>query len=171
MKILMITLGLAAVACLAACAALPSKATIAEAVTDPRVDAAAIRFETAIAAMLPSIGVAVTAPDSGVDPVEVGKAVRKAVDILDEARAVFDARSGNPADLVGKAFDVLDEAIPPSAGSKVRFALAIGRGAASVFAGSALPDGPPSPPSPDLKAARDRTDDAVKALLARLPAS
>lgn len=171
MKALYIGLALAGLAVLACgCAALPTKSDIVEAVTAPAVDGAAVRFEAALVVMASAVEVAATGPDSGVDKVKLAKAVTKAANGLDEARSLFDARSGDPATLIGKAFDALDDAVPATANIKVRFALAVGRSAASAFAGSLTLLGPPTPPSERLKAARVATDKAVDALLIALGA-
>lgn len=172
MKALYIGLALAGLAVLACgCATLPTKSDIAEAVAAPAVDAAAVKFETALAVMVSAVEVAATDPDSNVDKVRLAKAVTTAANGLDEARSLFDARSGDPATLIGKAFDAIDEAVPPSANIKVRFALAVGRSAATAFAGSLTLYGPPTPPSERLKNARVATDRAIDGLTAALGAS
>lgn len=167
MKCALIALAVLCAASLAACAALPSKSDITAAVTAPGVDSAAVRFEHAVAALVIGLDAATQAPGSGVNPAKLAKAAAEAHDALVEARTIFDARSGDPSGLVNRAFDALDEAVPATASAKVRFALALGRGAGSAFAGSALPVGPPTPPSPELIAAREATDLAVKALVDR----
>lgn len=171
MKALCIGLALASLAVLACgCAALPSKSQIVEIVTAPAVDATAVKFETAVAVMVSAVEVAASDPASGVDRAKLANAVTKAANGLDEARVLFDARSGDPTTLISKAFDALDEAVPTTANIKVRFALAVGRSAASAFVGSLTLIGPPTPPSERLKSAREATDKAVDALLIALGA-
>lgn len=159
--------GLAAVLC--GCAMLPTKADIAEAVAAPALDAAAVRFETAVAVMATSVEVAARQPDPGVDKVKLARAIRKAASVLGDARVAFDARSGDPATLVSMAFDAIDDAVPPTANVKIRFALALGRGAAVTYATGLTLAGPPSPPSEQLRMARASADEAIGSLLASLP--
>lgn len=170
MKTILSCLALAGVAVLfCACAALPSKRDIDQAMTAPGVDAAAANFETAVAVLAASIQVGLQQPDHGVDEVKLARAVRKAADRLDEARVMFDARTGNPTLLVGAAFDAIGAAVPPTASPKIRFALAIARGGASVYATGLVMTGPPSAPSERLKAARADANAAIAGLLASLP--
>lgn len=152
---------------LVACAT-PGVSSINAALVSPKADDAAVRFETALAVMVTSLEVAASAPDSGINKAKMATAVRKAYSALDEARGVFDARSGKPDELVARAFAALDEAVPVSASGKARLALALGRGAASVFVRSLVVDGPPLQPSAELKTAREATDRAVEALLIKL---
>ncbi|WP_304274073.1 hypothetical protein [Caulobacter segnis] len=170
MKSLMSCLALLGVAAiLTACVALPSKDDIAQAVTAPGVDAAAANFETAVAVLASSIAIAVDDPDAGVDEAKLAKAVRKAADALDEARVVFDARSGDPGGLIDKAFGALGEAVPMTASPRIRFALSVARGAGQVYAGRLHLVGAPAAPSERLKASREDADRAIAGLLARLP--
>lgn len=154
---------------LCACAALPSKGDIADAVAAPAVDAAAVQLENAVAVLAVSVEAAMRQPDAGVDRVKLAKGLRRAADRLDEARSLFDARTGDPAALVNAGFDALSEAVPVTASAKVRFALALFRGATAAYASGLTLTGPPPPPSEALKAARQRADAAIDALLASLP--
>jgi hypothetical protein len=170
MKTLLIGLAVASLAAVVCgCAILPSRGDIIEAVTDPAVDAAAVRFETALYVMTTSIAPVVADPSADLDQAKFAKRLRNAAADLDQARAMFDARSGDPVALTKAAFDRLDEAVPVGSSLKVRLALSAGRTAVSIFASSLSLAGPPSPPSEALVLARARTDRAVAELLARLP--
>lgn len=157
-------------ALLAACVGLPSKGDIASAITAPAVDAAAVKFETALYVMAASLEPAVTTPDAGVDRAKLAKAIVKVQGGLDQARALFDKRSGDTVGLVSQTFDVLDDAVPMTASLRVRLALAAARSAVMIYADSLRLAGDPVPPSDDLVSARARTDRAVKGLLAALAA-
>lgn len=156
--------GLAAALC--GCAMLPKKSDM----TVPAIDAAAVKFETALYAMVTSIASVVTDPQADVDRAKFARGLRKASADLDQARALFDARTGDPIGLTSAAFDLLDQAVPPGSSLKVRLAISAGRTAVTLFASSLDLTGPPSPPSQALRDARSRTDRAVAELLAQLPA-
>lgn len=170
MKTFLTCLALVGVAALfGACAALPSKQDINKAVTAPGVDAAAVHIETAVAVLARSMQLGLDQPNNGVDEVRLAKAVRRAAEVLDDARVLFDARTGDPVLLLNAAFDAIGSAVPPGASPKIRFALVIARGAASVYGSNLVMTGPPSAPSERLKAARADADAAIVALLASLP--
>lgn len=154
---------------LCACAALPSKKDILEAVNAPSVDAAAVHFENAVAVLAISVEATARQPDPGVDKVKLARAVRKAASKLEDARGLFDARTGRPDVLVNAGFDAINDAVPPTADYKIRFALSLFRGAASTYASGLSMTGPPAAPSEELKGARKRADAAIEALLAALP--
>ncbi len=172
MKNLLIGLAFAGLAVmLCGCAMLPTRGDVIEAVTSPAVDAAAVKFETALYAMATSIAPVVADPSADLDRAKFAKGLRNAAADLDQARALFDARSGDPIALTSSAFDLLDQAVPPGASFKVRLALSAGRTAVTVFAASLSLTGPPTPPSRALTLARARTDQAVADLLRRLTAA
>lgn len=164
--------GAAAVACLAlgGCSTLPARQTVSIEIDAATADAAAVKFEVAIAVFADTLAFAVTDPNTTVEPQKLGAQVAVARGYLERGRNAFDARTGDVTQLATQALDVVSAGLPPVAPTKVRTALLGARLAVGLYGATVgVRASAPVEPSEALVAARKSADAAVNRLLKTLP--
>jgi hypothetical protein len=161
-----------ALACLAlgACATLPARQTVSIEIDAATADAAAVKFEVAVAVFADTLAFAVADPNTTLDPQKLGAQVSEARIYLVRGRNAFDARTGDVTQLATQALDVVSAGLPPVAPTKVRTALLGARLAVGLYGATVgVRASAPVEPSEALVSARKSADAAVNRLLKTLP--
>lgn len=161
-----------ALACLGlgGCATSPGRQTVSIEIDAATADAAAVKFEVAVAVFADTLAFAVTDPATALDRQKLGAQVAEARTYLERGRNAFDARTGDVTQLATQALDVVSAGLPPVAPSKVRTALLGARLAVGLYGATVgVRASAPVEPSDALVAARKSADAAVNRLLKTLP--